>query len=132
MQRAVDDGRLVDPHTHLVYGGDRSAEFAERLQGVSYQDIARRGGGILSTVRATRDASEEELLRLTLRRARCLVDNGVTTVEIKSGYGLRLEDELKQLRVARAVGRHLPLRVHATFLARMRCRRNSRAGRMIT
>ncbi|GAB6966814.1 imidazolonepropionase [Komagataeibacter kakiaceti JCM 25156] len=107
---------LVDPHTHLVYGGDRSAEFAERLQGVSYQDIARRGGGILSTVRATRDASEEELLRLTLRRARCLVDNGVTTVEIKSGYGLRLEDELKQLRVARAVGRHLPLRVHATFL----------------
>lgn len=107
---------LVDPHTHLVYGGDRSGEFAERLQGVSYQEIARRGGGILSTVRATRDASEEELLRLTLRRARCLVENGVTTVEIKSGYGLRLEDELKQLRVARAVGRHLPVRVHTTFL----------------
>ncbi|MFT8675602.1 MAG: imidazolonepropionase [Acetobacter sp.] len=107
---------LVDPHTHLVFGGDRSGEFAERLQGVSYQEIARRGGGILSTVRATRDASEEDLLDSTLRRARTLVENGVTTVEIKSGYGLRLEDELKQLRVARAVGQHLPLRVHTTFL----------------
>ncbi|MBB2206057.1 imidazolonepropionase [Gluconacetobacter takamatsuzukensis] len=115
------DGRwmtpgLVDPHTHLVFGGDRSAEFAERLQGVSYQDIACRGGGILSTVRATRAASEEELLHLTLKRARRLVANGVTTVEIKSGYGLTLEDELKQLRVARAVSRHVPLRVHTTFL----------------
>ncbi|MBO1324503.1 imidazolonepropionase [Acetobacter sp. TBRC 12305] len=107
---------LVDPHTHLVFGGDRSGEFAERLQGVSYQEIARRGGGILSTVRATREASEEDLLQSTLKRARTLVENGVTTVEIKSGYGLRLEDELKQLRVARAVGRHLPLRVHTTFL----------------
>ncbi|WP_029603500.1 imidazolonepropionase [Kozakia baliensis] len=107
---------LVDPHTHLVFGGDRSEEFAERLQGVSYQDIARRGGGILSTVRATREASEETLLHLALKRARRLVANGVTTLEIKSGYGLTLEDELKQLRVARAISRHLPLRVHTTFL----------------
>jgi len=107
---------LVDPHTHLVFGGDRSGEFAERLQGVSYQDIARRGGGILSTVRATRQASETELLALTLKRARRLIANGVTTVEIKSGYGLTLNDELKQLRVARAVGQHLPIRVHTTFL----------------
>ncbi|GBR05048.1 imidazolonepropionase [Acetobacter oeni] len=107
---------LVDPHTHLVFGGDRSGEFAERLQGVSYQDIARRGGGILSTVRATRAASEEELLRVTLGRVRRLIENGATTIEIKSGYGLTTEEELKQLRVARAVGRHLPVRVHTTFL----------------
>ena len=107
---------LVDPHTHLVFAGDRSAEFAERLQGVSYAEIAQRGGGILSTVRATREASEEELLEITLKRARGLVENGVTTVEIKSGYGLTLHDELKQLRVARAVGHALPLRVHTTFL----------------
>ncbi|MBS1019226.1 imidazolonepropionase [Gluconobacter cerinus] len=107
---------LVDPHTHLVFGGDRSSEFAERLQGVSYQDIARRGGGILSTVRSTREASEQDLLDSTLKRARRLMANGVTTVEIKSGYGLTLQDELKQLRVARAVSQHLPLRVHTTFL----------------
>lgn len=107
---------LVDPHTHLVYAGDRSAEFAERLQGVSYQDIARRGGGIAATMRATRAASDEELLQATLRRARRLVANGVTTLEIKSGYGLTLHDEMRLLRVARRVGDALPLRIHATFL----------------
>lgn len=107
---------LVDPHTHLVYAGDRSAEFAERLQGVSYQEIARRGGGIAATVRATRAASDEELLEATLRRARRLVSNGVTTVEIKSGYGLTPWDELRLLRVARRVGDCLNLRVHTTFL----------------
>ncbi|MBM9400328.1 imidazolonepropionase [Gluconacetobacter azotocaptans] len=107
---------LVDPHTHIVYAGDRSGEFEERLNGVSYEAIARRGGGILSTVQATRRASFEDLLALALQRTRRLIAGGVTTVEIKSGYGLTLEDELKQLRVARAVARHLPVRVHTTFL----------------
>ena len=85
---------FVDCHTHLVFGGNRAAEFAERLRGVPYEDIARRGGGILSTVRATRNATEGELFTSGLARLASLVAEGVTTVEIKSGYGLDLENEL--------------------------------------
>lgn len=107
---------LIDCHTHLVYGGDRAAEFELRLQGASYEEIARAGGGILSTVKATRAASEEELFQQALPRARALVSEGVTTIEIKSGYGLELENELKQLRVARRLGESLPLTVVTTFL----------------
>jgi len=108
---------LIDCHTHLVYGGQRSADFVKRLQGMSYQEIARSGGGILSTVRATRALSEEELFLLALPRLQALTGEGVTTVEIKSGYGLTPEDELKMLRVARRLGRELPVRVSATLLA---------------
>ncbi|MBF0892628.1 imidazolonepropionase [Gluconobacter sp. LMG 1744] len=107
---------LVDAHTHVIYAGDRSLEFAERLNGVSYAEIARKGGGILSTVNATRSVSENELFDVTARRVRRMITEGTTTVEMKSGYGLTLEDELKQLRVARAIGNALPIRVHATFL----------------
>jgi imidazolonepropionase len=95
---------LVDAHTHLVYGGQRAHEFELRLQGASYEDIARAGGGIRSTVAATRAASEDELLRIAAKRLRTLRDGGVTTVEIKSGYGLSFEDEAKCLRVARRLG----------------------------
>ncbi len=99
-------GRLITPgfidcHTHLVYGGDRSREFEQRLNGVSYETIARQGGGIMSTVKETRLASDEQLLAESLPRLAALIDEGVTTVEIKSGYGLSLEAERKQLRVAR-------------------------------
>jgi imidazolonepropionase len=96
---------LVDAHTHLVYGGHRAHEFELRLQGASYEDIARAGGGIRSTVAATRAASEEALFALASRRLRTLRDGGVTTVEIKSGYGLSFDDEAKCLRVARRLGR---------------------------
>ena len=95
---------LVDCHTHLVYGGNRSAEFELRLQGASYEEIARAGGGILATVTATRQASEADLLQSALARLAALVEEGVTTVEIKSGYGLDTATELKMLRVARQVG----------------------------
>jgi imidazolonepropionase len=105
---------LIDCHTHLVFAGDRSREFEQRLQGSSYEEIARAGGGILSTVRATRAASEEALAATAVERARSLLDEGVTTLEIKSGYGLDLEHELKLLRAARRVGEALPLTVHAT------------------
>lgn len=108
---------LVDCHTHLVFAGDRAREFEMRLQGASYEDIARAGGGILSTVRAVRQASEEELLRQSLPRARALVSDGATTLEIKSGYGLDLENERKMLRVARRVGEALGISVRTTFLA---------------
>lgn len=107
---------LVDAHTHLVYGGDRSAEFELRLEGASYEAIARAGGGIRSTVAATRAASEEELFALTARRARALMADGVTTLEIKSGYGLSAEHEARCLRVARRIGRELPLTVRTTAL----------------
>lgn len=107
---------LIDCHTHLVYGGDRAAEFELRLKGATYEEIARAGGGILSTVEATRAASEEELFERALPRARALLAEGVTTLEIKSGYGLELNQELKQLRVARRIGEHLPLMVRTTFL----------------
>lgn len=107
---------LIDCHTHLVYGGDRAAEFELRLQGASYEEIARAGGGIRSTVTATRAATEEELLARALPRLRHLMAEGVTTVEIKSGYGLDLENEIKQLRVARRLGSELPVTVKTTFL----------------
>jgi imidazolonepropionase len=107
---------LVDCHTHIVYAGDRSDEFEARLNGTSYQDIAAKGGGILSTVRATRAASEEDLYRASLPRVQALMAEGVTTLEIKSGYGLDLETEARMLRVARRIGRELPVTVRTTFL----------------
>ncbi len=107
---------LIDCHTHLVYGGHRAKEFEMRLKGASYEEIARSGGGILSTVSATRNASEEKLYAQALPRLQGLINEGVTTVEIKSGYGLNLEDELKMLRVARKLGESLPLDVTTSFL----------------
>lgn len=108
---------LVDCHTHLVFGGDRAQEFERRLEGATYEDIAKAGGGILSTVRATRAASEDELLAQSLPRARALVADGATTIEIKSGYGLDLESELKMLRVARRIGTTLGIGISTTLLA---------------
>ena len=115
------DGRLLTPglvdcHTHLVFGGDRAGEFEQRLQGASYEDIARSGGGIVSTVRATRAASEDDLFAQSLPRARALRDDGVTTLEIKSGYGLDFDNERKMLRVARRIGDALGIRVRTTYL----------------
>lgn len=107
---------LVDCHTHIVYAGSRADEFEARLEGASYADIAARGGGILSTVRATRAASEQALFDTTLPRVQALLAEGVTTLEIKSGYGLDLETEARMLRVARRLGRELPLTVRTTFL----------------
>lgn len=107
---------LIDCHTHLVFGGDRSREFEQRLQGVDYASIAAQGGGIASTVRATRAAREEELYDGARRRALQLLRDGVTTLEVKSGYGLDLASERKMLRVARRLGQALPLTVRATFL----------------
>lgn len=108
---------LIDCHTHLVFGGDRSREFEQRLQGVDYATIAAQGGGIASTVRATREASEDELYVSARRRALHLLRDGVTTLEVKSGYGLDLPNERKMLRVARRLGQTLPLTVQATCLA---------------
>ncbi|HOL38073.1 MAG TPA: imidazolonepropionase, partial [Rubrivivax sp.] len=105
---------LVDAHTHLVYGGDRAAEFELRLQGVSYEEIARAGGGIRSTVAATRAASDDELFDAAAARARALMREGVTTIEIKSGYGLSESHEARCLAVARRLGRELPLSVRTT------------------
>ena len=107
---------LIDCHTHLVFGGDRAEEFEQRLSGASYEDIARRGGGIASSVRATRAADEASLLQQSLPRARALLADGVSSVEIKSGYGLDLASELKMLRVARRIGEELGINVHTTFL----------------
>ena len=107
---------LIDCHTHLVYGGNRASEFEQRLNGATYADIAKAGGGIMSTVRATRAASEAELLESALRRLESLLAEGVTTIEIKSGYGLDVETELKMLRVARKLGTLRPVDVKATFL----------------
>ncbi|MEO4049202.1 imidazolonepropionase [Pseudomonas sp. CAU 1711] len=107
---------LVDCHTHLVYAGDRAHEFEQRLEGVSYEQIAKAGGGILSSVRATRAASEDELIAASLPRLDALLADGVTTLEIKSGYGLTLVDELKMLRVARRLGELRPVRVTTTLL----------------
>ena len=107
---------LVDCHTHLVYAGDRAGEFEQRLEGVSYETIARNGGGILSSVRATRAASEDELIAASLPRLDALLTDGVTTLEIKSGYGLTVADELKMLRVARRLGELRPVRVLTTLL----------------
>lgn len=107
---------LVDCHTHLVYAGNRANEFELRLNGSTYEAIAQAGGGIRSTVAATRAASEEALFALAGQRARRLMAEGVTTLEIKSGYGLSLEAEARCLRVARRLGRELPLSVRTTFL----------------
>jgi imidazolonepropionase len=107
---------LVDCHTHLVFGGERAHEFDLRLNGASYEDIARAGGGIVSTVKATREASEDALFAQTLPRAHALLADGVTTLEIKSGYGLDLASERRMLRVARRVGKALGMTVRTTFL----------------
>lgn len=107
---------LIDCHTHLVYGGDRVREFELRLRGASYEEIAKAGGGILSTVKATRAASADELLAQTLPRLDALIAEGITTVEIKSGYGLETETELKQLRTARRLAELRPVSVTTTFL----------------
>lgn len=108
---------LIDCHTHAVFGGNRSGEFEQRLQGVSYAEIAAQGGGIASTVRATRAASEDMLFASARQRVRALMRDGVTTLEIKSGYGLDLVNERKMLRVARRLGDELGITVRATCLA---------------
>jgi imidazolonepropionase len=120
-QRVDCEGRwitpaLIDCHTHLVYGGNRAHEFELRLAGASYEEIAREGGGILSTVRLTRAASEDDLLRSALKRLDALIAEGVGTVEVKSGYGLELAAERKSLRVARRLGREREVAIRATFL----------------
>ena len=108
---------LVDCHTHLVFAGNRASEFDMRLNGASYEQIARAGGGIRSSVSALRQADEDELLRQSLPRARALLHDGVATLEIKSGYGLDLENERKMLRVARRIGQLLGISVRTTYLA---------------
>jgi imidazolonepropionase len=107
---------LIDCHTHIVYGGNRANEFEQRLNGAAYADIAKAGGGIMSTVRATRAASEEELQASALQRLESLLSEGVTTIEVKSGYGLDVETEVKMLRVARKLGTLRPVDVKTTFL----------------
>jgi len=107
---------LIDCHTHLVYGGDRADEFQRRLAGASYEEIARAGGGIVSTMRATREASRDELVEAALPRLDALIAEGVTTVEIKSGYGLSVADEVKMLEAARDLGKSRPVGIAATFL----------------
>ena len=108
---------LIDCHTHIVYAGNRSDEFEQRLGGATYEQIAKQGGGIMSTVRATRAASKAQLFEQSALRVRNLLAEGVTTLEIKSGYGLDLESEAKMLRVARRIGAELPVTVHTTCLA---------------
>jgi imidazolonepropionase len=108
---------LVDCHTHLVFGGDRAGEFEQRLEGATYEEIARAGGGIASTVKATRAASLEELVEASRPRLRALMAGGVTMVEIKSGYGLDIETELKMLKAAKALGESETVRVERTLLA---------------
>lgn len=122
-ERTVDLGGawltpgFIDCHTHLVFGGDRSGEFEQRLNGVSYAEIAAAGGGIASTVRATREASEDELLASAIKRARPLLADGVTVLEVKSGYGLDLQSERRMLRVARRLEQVLPVTVRTTCLS---------------
>lgn len=113
--RLVTPG-LIDCHTHVVFGGNRAAEFELRLNGASYEEVAKAGGGIVSTVKATRAASEEALLADALRRVETLIGEGVTLIEVKSGYGLDIETELKMLRVARAIGDARPVEVRTSFL----------------
>jgi imidazolonepropionase len=108
---------LIDCHTHLVFAGTRAMEYAERLRGRSYQDIARAGGGILASMRAVRAASPQQLFDASLPRLQALLAEGVTTVEIKSGYGLTLEDEAKMLRVARSLAQAVPVTITTTLLA---------------
>lgn len=108
---------LIDCHTHLVFGGDRSEEFEQRLRGASYEDIARAGGGIMSTVRATRAASSDELFDAALPRVQALASEGVATIEIKSGYGLDVDTEIRLLEVARRLGAASPVTIKTTLLA---------------
>lgn len=107
---------LIDCHTHLIFGGNRAAEFEQRLRGVSYEEIARQGGGIMSTVDATRSASAEQLFTSASRRLSALLAEGVATVEIKSGYGLNYDSEIKMLKVAQQLGDAYPLSIQRTFL----------------
>lgn len=107
---------LIDCHSHIVYGGNRAKEFEMRLEGATYQEIAAAGGGIVSTVKATREADEETLYVAAKDRLNALMKEGVTTVEIKSGYGLDIETEIKMLRIARLLGQHHPVDVKTTFL----------------
>lgn len=113
--RLVTPG-LIDAHTHLIYAGDRSGEFEQRLQGVPYEQIAKNGGGILSTVKATRAASLEELVSLALPRANALIRDGVTTIEVKSGYGLTVGHELKMLKAAKMLAQELDVNISTTLL----------------
>jgi imidazolonepropionase len=108
---------LIDCHTHLVFAGTRAAEYGDRLRGVTYEAIARRGGGILTTVRAVRAASEQQLFDESAPRLAALLAEGVTTVEVKSGYGLTREDEAKMLRVARQLAAQFPVRIRTSYLA---------------
>ncbi len=114
--RLVTPG-LIDCHSHIVFAGDRAAEFEMRLNGASYEDVARAGGGILSTVKATRAASEDDLFHAALARADQIIATGATTIEVKSGYGLTIEDEIKMLRVARRIGHARPVTIRTTHLA---------------
>lgn len=107
---------LIDCHTHLVFAGNRATEFEQRLQGVPYEQIAKQGGGIMATVRATREASEQQLFDLAVPRLQALMREGVTTVEVKSGYGLSVADELKLLRVARRLGEVFAVNIEPTLL----------------
>ena len=121
LDRHDQNGRLVTPglidcHTHIVHGGNRAREFEMRLNGATYEEVARAGGGIISTVTATRAADEASLVQSALPRIDALIAQGVTVVEVKSGYGLDRDTELKMLRVARALGQHRPIRVLTTFL----------------
>lgn len=108
---------LIDCHTHLVFGGDRAAEYEQRCRGASYEDIARSGGGIMSTVHATRAETHDQLFASAVRRARALLRDGVATIEIKSGYGLDLDNEIKTLEVARRVAEATGLTITTTLLA---------------
>ena len=115
------EGRLVTPapidcHTHIVHGGDRAAEFEMRLQGATYEEVARAGGGIVSTVRATREATQDALLAGALARVDALIAEGVSAIEVKSGYGLDVETELRMLRIARLIALERPVRVRTSFL----------------
>jgi len=116
LQNALITPALIDCHTHIVYGGDRAREFEMRLEGASYEEIARAGGGIISTVRDTRALSEDQLIEKALPRLDHLLAEGVGSVEIKSGYGLSIKDELKMLRTARRLQKLRPVRIKTTFL----------------
>lgn len=117
LQGALVTPALIDCHTHIVYGGNRAREFEMRLEGATYEEIARAGGGIVSSVKATREATVDQLLEVSLPRVDTLIWEGVTVLEIKSGYGLSIESELNMLRAARRIGQLRPLRVKTTFLA---------------